>query len=81
MESLETQSPVAQSAAGLAPSLPAEPQSFRFGFHGEGGAFFLVLLKNVLLTLVTFGIYAAWAKTNRRKYIWSNVEIHGQRLT
>jgi uncharacterized membrane protein YjgN (DUF898 family) len=49
-------------------------------FHGSGSSLFLLILKNVLLTLVTFGIYAAWAATARRKYIWQNIEFHGQRF-
>jgi uncharacterized membrane protein YjgN (DUF898 family) len=49
-------------------------------FHGSGSSLFLLILKNILLTLVTFGIYAAWAATARRKYIWQNIEFHGQRF-
>lgn len=59
---------------------PAASESYRFSYHGEGGAFFVLLLKNILLTILTLGIYAAWAKTNRRRYIWSNIELYGQRL-
>lgn len=79
MESLGSQ--FDPKPAALMPGVPAAPETFRFAFHGEGGAFFFVLLKNLLLTLVTLGIYLPWAKTHRRQYIWSNVEIHGQRLS
>lgn len=51
-----------------------------FAFHGTGGTFFVLILKNLLLTLVTLGLYAPWAKTERRKYLWQNTEFHGQRL-
>jgi uncharacterized membrane protein YjgN (DUF898 family) len=62
-------------------ALASPPEgSYRFRYHGEGAAFFILILKNALLTLVTVGIYAAWAKAERRRYIWSNVEFHGQRL-
>lgn len=47
-------------------------------FHGTGGAFFLIFLKNVFLTMITLGIYLAWAKTERRQYIWGNTSFHGQ---
>ena len=53
---------------------------YRFGYHGKGGDFFLLMLKNILLTLVTLGIYAAWAKTRRRQFIWSSIEFDGHRL-
>jgi uncharacterized membrane protein YjgN (DUF898 family) len=66
--------PVDERAAGP----PSE--SYRFRYHGEGSEFFILLLKNVFLTLITLGIYAAWAKTARRKYIWGHIDLHGQRL-
>jgi uncharacterized membrane protein YjgN (DUF898 family) len=68
------------SEAALPLAAPPSPQSYRFAFHGEGPAFFVLLLKNVLLTIITLGLYRAWAKTERRKFIWSNVEVHGHRL-
>jgi uncharacterized membrane protein YjgN (DUF898 family) len=70
---------MSQSLTVPAQASPAQA-SYRLSYHGEGGAFFLVLLKNILLTIITLGIYAAWAKTARRKYIWSNIELHGQRF-
>jgi uncharacterized membrane protein YjgN (DUF898 family) len=59
---------------------PAETSGYRFRYHGDGTDLFVLILKNALLTLVTLGIYAAWAKAQRRRYIWSNVAFHGQRL-
>jgi uncharacterized membrane protein YjgN (DUF898 family) len=47
-------------------------------FHGSGTSFFLIFLKNILLSLLTLGIYFAWAKTERRKYVWQNFEFNGQ---
>jgi uncharacterized membrane protein YjgN (DUF898 family) len=61
------------SGAAVAPS-------YRLFFHGTGGGLFLLILKNVLFTLLSLGVYAAWAVTNRRKYVWQNVEFHGQRF-
>ena len=51
---------------------------YRFAFHGTGGSFFLIFLKNILLTMVTLGIYLAWAKTERRRYVWNNFVFHDQ---
>jgi len=51
-----------------------------FSFHGTGGAFFALVLKNMVLTLLTLGIYMPWAKTERRQFLWQNVEIAGHRL-
>jgi uncharacterized membrane protein YjgN (DUF898 family) len=49
-------------------------------FKGTGLTFFAVVLKNVLLTLLTLGIYLPWAKTERRAYLLQNTEIAGHRL-
>jgi len=61
--------------------VPREPQApspsvYRFAFHGTGGSFFLIFLKNILLTMVTLGVYLAWAKTERRQYVWNNARFH-----
>jgi uncharacterized membrane protein YjgN (DUF898 family) len=67
-----------------APITPQEPPpvdgEHRFAFHGTGSAFFALILKNVLVTLVTLGIYSPWAKTARRVFLWQNIEIKGSRL-
>jgi len=70
-----------QASSALTSAPPAGgPAVHRFRFHGEGGNLFLLILKNLFLTVITLGVYAAWARTARRKYIWSNTEISGQRL-
>lgn len=50
-------------------------------FHGDGGTLFGIHLKNLLLTLVTLGIYAFWAKANVRQYLYSQTEVAGDRFT
>jgi len=68
------------SALGGAP-LPSPPaQVHHFAFVGSGAAFFALVVKNMLLTLVTLGIYLPWAKTERRQYLWQNIDIAGHRL-
>jgi len=75
---------VADSGSPFAP-VPQQPQAtppdlHRFAFHGTGGALFALVLKNMVLTLVTLGIYLPWAKTARRTFLWQNIEIAGHRL-
>jgi uncharacterized membrane protein YjgN (DUF898 family) len=70
------QSSIAEPA-GATPATPVHA----FAFHGTGGNLFLLILKNLFLTVITFGLYAAWARAERRKYLWSNTEISGHRLT
>ena len=42
--------------------------------------YFHIWLKNVLLTLITFGYYRVWAKTNHRRYLWSTTTINDEPL-
>src|SRR5579864_3315330 len=49
-------------------------------FHGNGGTLFGIHVVNVLLTLVTVGIYYFWAKTRIRAYLSGQTEIEGDRF-
>lgn len=49
-------------------------------FHGNGGTLFGIHVVNVLLTLVTFGVYYFWAKTRIRGYLSGQTEIEGDRF-
>ena len=42
------------------------------------GALFRIFYVNLILTIVTLGIYRFWAKTKLRRYIWRNVVIGGE---
>lgn len=44
----------------------------QFEFHGKTGEFFKVWIVNILLSVVTLGIYSAWAKVRNRQYFYSN---------
>ena len=45
-------------------------------YTGNVGNHFLISIKNLLLTILTFGIYRFWGKTNLRSYIWSHFEVY-----
>lgn len=49
-------------------------------FHGEGGTLFGIHLKNLLLTILTLGIYSFWAKTAVRQYLYSQTAVTGDRF-
>ncbi|SMX29695.1 hypothetical protein TRP8649_03833 [Pelagimonas phthalicica] len=49
-------------------------------YHGEKGPLFSLAFKTALLTLITLGIYRFWQKTRIRKYIWSSIDMGGDRL-
>ncbi|HET7876345.1 MAG TPA: YjgN family protein [Methylomirabilota bacterium] len=49
-------------------------------FHGQGGTLFGIHVVNVLVTLVTVGVYYFWAKTRVRRYIYSQTAFEGDRF-
>ncbi|RYC46933.1 YjgN family protein [Pectobacterium zantedeschiae] len=52
----------------------------RVQFHGKSGEYFAIWLVNALLTVITLGIYSAWATVRRRRYFYGNTEINGDRF-
>src|ERR1700679_3878649 len=58
----------------------AAPVRHDFEFRGRGGEFFRIWILNLALTLLTFGIYSAWAKVRTRRYLYGNTYIAGHAL-
>jgi uncharacterized membrane protein YjgN (DUF898 family) len=48
-----------------------------FRFTGSGAEYFGIWIVNLLLTIVTVGIYAAWAKVRRLQYFYRHTELAG----
>lgn len=46
-------------------------------FHGKGGEYFGIWIVNVALTILTLGIYSAWAKVRNKRYFYGNTDIDG----
>jgi uncharacterized membrane protein YjgN (DUF898 family) len=75
----------ATGAATVPPVVPAPDVSrdrllHPFVFHGEAREYFRIWIVNTLLTLVTLGIYSAWAKVRKRRYLRGNTELMGHRF-
>lgn len=51
------------------------PQPLRF--TGNGAEYFGIWIVNLLLTIVTIGIYSAWAKVRRLQYFYRHTELAG----
>ena len=58
----------------------AAPQTVRFQFQGDGGEFFRIWIVNLVLSLLTLGIYSAWAKVRTKRYFFGNTELAGDRF-
>jgi len=50
-------------------------------FKGQGSEFFGIQIVNVLLTLVTLGLYYPWAKAKELQYLYRKTELAGSAFT
>lgn len=60
------------------------PKSYPFSFTGDAAEYFGIWIVNLFLSIITLGIYSAWAKVRRKRYFYghtwvgeSNFEYHG----
>jgi uncharacterized membrane protein YjgN (DUF898 family) len=51
-----------------------------FEFRGTGREYFGIWIVNLALTLITFGIYSAWAKVRTQRYLYGNIYVAGHSL-
>lgn len=65
-----------QLAYAQPPAEPA-PAVLRLDCAARAGELARIVLANILLTLVTLGIYRFWAKTRVRRYLWSRTSLLG----
>lgn len=68
----------AQPAGGDA-AMPAPTQMVRHRprFSGRTGEYFGIWFVNLLLSILTLGIYSAWAKVRTERYFYSNTRLAG----
>jgi uncharacterized membrane protein YjgN (DUF898 family) len=59
--------------AAPAPDLTPRP----FQFTGSGAEYFRIWIVNVLLSVVTLGLYSAWAKVRRLRYFYGHSAVDG----
>lgn len=55
----------------------AAPRPLRLSFTGSGSEYFRIWIVNTLLTIVTLGIYSAWAKVRTLQYFYRNTRLDG----
>jgi uncharacterized membrane protein YjgN (DUF898 family) len=48
-----------------------------FEFTGDGYEFFKIWIVNICLTILTLGIYSAWAKVRTHRYFYGNTRLAG----
>ncbi|WP_111641056.1 YjgN family protein [Marinimicrobium alkaliphilum] len=72
---LQDAEPGAADAAALTPNPSPETVKTPFIFTGKGGEYFRIWIVNLLLTIVTLGIYSAWAKVRNKQYFYANTSV------
>ncbi|MGL4599852.1 MAG: YjgN family protein, partial [Bacteroidia bacterium] len=65
--------PISTPMSATAEAQPSQP----FRFTGSGAEYFKIWIVNILLTIVTLGIYSAWAKVRRLRYFYNNTKFAG----
>jgi uncharacterized membrane protein YjgN (DUF898 family) len=48
-----------------------------FEFRGMGSEYFKIWLVNIILSIITVGIYSAWAKVRRKQYFYGSTKLLG----
>ncbi|HET7535219.1 MAG TPA: YjgN family protein [Candidatus Didemnitutus sp.] len=76
----EVEAALVQAAQVTEPPPLAQPKLESFTFHGKAEEYFRIWIVNTLLTLLTCGVFAAWAKVRRRRYLRGNTELMGHRF-
>ncbi|HEY3180595.1 MAG TPA: YjgN family protein [Casimicrobiaceae bacterium] len=60
----------------MADTAPNE-QLFRFAFTGRSGEYFRIWIISLCLSLVTLGVYSAWGKVRKRRYLYAHTQLDG----
>lgn len=55
--------------------MQTQQQQHAFEFTGSGKEYFKIWIVNLLLTILTLGIYSAWAKVRRLQYFYRNTRL------
>lgn len=58
-----------------------EKQSYALRFHGDGMDFFKIQIVNLLLCIITLGLYYPWAKARSLGYLYSQTSFEAQPFT
>lgn len=71
-----------EPGAGAAPPPPptpvvAESRPLPLQFTGSAGEYFRIWIVNVCLSLLTLGIFSAWAKVRKKRYFYSHTLLDG----
>ncbi|MFK8008114.1 MAG: YjgN family protein [Saprospiraceae bacterium] len=53
------------------------PHHHNFSFSGQGSRYFGIWAVNIILTVLTLGLYYPWAKAAIRRFLWNETSLDG----
>jgi len=75
MSAVEVASGAGAGAAWSEPAIAPHPVEHRFEFSGDAREYFRIWIVNLALSVVTLGIYSAWAKVRTNRYFYANTWV------
>ena len=70
-------SAVAANPAEQGPNQGENRQKYAITFTGSGFEYFKIWIVNIMLMVLTLGIYSAWAKVRNKRYFYGNTMLQG----
>jgi uncharacterized membrane protein YjgN (DUF898 family) len=52
-------------------------RTHRFAFTGRAGEYFRIWMVSLCLSLLTLGVYSAWGKVRKRRYLYAHTRLDG----
>lgn len=59
------------------PAVAPPEREYRFEFSGDAKEYFRIWIVNLALSILTLGIFSAWAKVRTQRYFYSNTRLAG----
>ena len=57
--------------------IPVQPRELVLKFNGSAWEYFRIWIVNLCLTILTIGIFSAWAKVRKKRYFYSHITLDG----
>src|SRR5437667_6745528 len=69
---------VPSTEGGEAANAAGPEKRYAVEFSASAGEYFRIWIVNLALTILTLGIYSAWAKVRKRRYFYAHTHIAGE---
>src|SRR5438128_3835199 len=69
---------VPSTEGGEAANAAGPEKRYAVEFSASAGEYFRIWIVNLALTIVTIGIYSAWAKVRKKRYFYAHTRIAGE---